>query len=97
MLSVDTNVVVRLLTADDPKQFRAAEALFAAGPVWISKTVILETEWVLRDSYRLKRPEFSARWSSYWRSKIPMSRTVLMCWPRCLWPGVGSISQTRFT
>lgn len=54
MLSVDTNIIIRLLTADDPRQFRAAEELFAAGPVWVSKTVLLETEWVLRDNYRLE-------------------------------------------
>jgi len=50
--AVDTNVLVRLLTADDPKQSAAAKALFAAGPIWIAKTVLLETAWVLRGLYR---------------------------------------------
>jgi predicted nucleic-acid-binding protein len=48
MTAVDTNVVVRLLTGDDPRQAAAARALFASGPVWIAKTVLLETGWVLR-------------------------------------------------
>ena len=51
MTAVDTNVVVRLLTGDEPKQAAAARALFAAGPIWIAKTVLLETGWVLRCLY----------------------------------------------
>lgn len=46
MTAVDTNVVVRLLTGDDP-----ARSLFAAGPIWIAKTVLLETSWVLKSVY----------------------------------------------
>ena len=51
MIAVDTNVVVRLLTGDDPKQAAASKSLFAAGPIWIAKTVLLETGWVLRTLY----------------------------------------------
>jgi predicted nucleic-acid-binding protein len=52
MTAVDTNVLVRLLTQDDPTQAAAARALFGAGPVWIAKTVLLETSWVLRSLYK---------------------------------------------
>jgi predicted nucleic-acid-binding protein len=51
MTAVDTNVVVRLLTGDDPKQAAAAKGLFASEPIWIAKTVLLETGWVLRSLY----------------------------------------------
>ena len=51
MLAVDTNVLVRLLTGDEPRQAAAARALFAAEPIWIAKTVLLETAWVLRSLY----------------------------------------------
>ena len=51
MVAVDTNVLVRTLTGDDRKQSEAARALFAAGPIWIAKTVLLETAWVLRSLY----------------------------------------------
>jgi predicted nucleic-acid-binding protein len=51
MTAVDTNVLVRLLTEDDRKQATAARSLFASGPVWIAKTVLLETGWVLRSLY----------------------------------------------
>jgi len=51
MIAVDTNVLVRLLTGDDPKQAAAARSLFAAEPIWIAKTVLLETGWVLQSVY----------------------------------------------
>jgi predicted nucleic-acid-binding protein len=51
MVAVDTNVLVRLLTGDDAKQVAVARALFASEPIWIAKTVMLETGWVLRSLY----------------------------------------------
>ena len=51
MLAIDTNILVRFLTGDDPEQAAAARLLFAAGPVWVAKTVLLETGWVLRSLY----------------------------------------------
>lgn len=51
MIAADTNVLVRLLTGDDAKQAAAARSLFAAGPIWIAKTVLLETGWVLGSLY----------------------------------------------
>lgn len=53
MLAVDTNLVVRLLANDDTVQTRRAAALFASEQIFISKTVLLESEWVLRFSYEL--------------------------------------------
>lgn len=51
MIAVDTNVLVRLLTADEPEQARRSGELFACNRVFIPKTVVLETEWVLRYAY----------------------------------------------
>jgi len=51
MTAVDTNVVVRLLIGDDLRQAAVARSLFASGPIWIAKTVFLETNWVLRSVY----------------------------------------------
>ena len=51
MTAVDTDVVVRLLTNDDRKQAAAVQTLFATEPIWIAKTVLLETAWVLRSLY----------------------------------------------
>lgn len=53
MHAVDTNVLVRLLTNNDPEQTRRATALFKKETIFIPKTVLLETEWVLRRLYRL--------------------------------------------
>lgn len=52
MTAVDTNVVVRLLAEDDPKQTEIARRVFASGPIWVAKTVLLETAWVLRSGLR---------------------------------------------
>lgn len=38
MLAIDTNVVVRLLTGDDPVQLVRAQALIAANDVRVSST-----------------------------------------------------------
>ena len=56
MIALDTNVIVRLVTADDPGQLEAARAVFEANDLWVCKTILLETEWVLRYTYELKRP-----------------------------------------
>ena len=48
MLAVDTNVVVRFLINDQAVQHQRAIALFRKHDLWLPKTVLLETEWVLR-------------------------------------------------
>jgi predicted nucleic-acid-binding protein len=53
MRAVDTNIFARLITDDDPDQAATAHALLAAGPIWISKTVLLETNWVLKRAYEM--------------------------------------------
>ena len=56
MIAVDTNVVVRLLTNDEPDQAARAARLFEREAVFLPKTVLLETEWVLRFSYEIPQP-----------------------------------------
>jgi predicted nucleic-acid-binding protein len=53
MIAVDTNVLVRVLTNDDPPQAARAIKLLRSSPVWVARTVLLETEWVLRHAYGL--------------------------------------------
>jgi predicted nucleic-acid-binding protein len=57
MIAADTNVVIRLLTGDDVKQAAAARSLFASEEVWIAKTVLLESGWVLRSLYGFEEDE----------------------------------------
>jgi len=51
VVAVDTNVVVRLLVNDHAAQAARAIALFRKQAIFVSKSVLLETEWVLRYSY----------------------------------------------
>lgn len=60
MIALDTNVVVRFLTEDEPGQAARAKALIEAGLVFVSKTVMLETEWVLRSFYRFEPAAIAA-------------------------------------
>ena len=57
MRAVDTNVVVRYLTGDDTGQAARARAVIDAGDVFVSTTVLLESEWVLRSVYGFARTE----------------------------------------
>ena len=60
MRAVDTNVVVRYLTGDDPGQAARAKAAIDAGNVFVSTTVLLESAWVLRSVYGLAGEEAAA-------------------------------------
>lgn len=55
MIGVDTNVLVRYLVQDDPKQSAAATRLFqslsVAAPAFVSLVVLAETIWVLKSRY----------------------------------------------
>ena len=55
MIAVDTNLLVRLLTHDDPGQAKRAAKIMEAGDIVIPKTVLLETEWVLRHAYGIDK------------------------------------------
>jgi predicted nucleic-acid-binding protein len=55
MIAVDTNVVVRFLTNDEPRQARRAANLFHREEVLLPRTVLLECEWVLRHAYGIGR------------------------------------------
>jgi len=55
MIAVDTNLLVRILTNDDPIQARRAVKILNNDDIFIPKTVLLETEWVLRHAYEIER------------------------------------------
>lgn len=65
MPALDTNVLVRLLVGDDPEQARLARDAIAraernSDPLFVSLTVVLELEWVLRASYRYSKEQVLA-------------------------------------
>lgn len=55
MIGLDSNVLMRVLTRDDPDQFKVAYKLFQSlspqEPAWISIANVLELDWVLRSRY----------------------------------------------
>lgn len=55
VLAIDTNILVRFLTNDDERQSARARQVVANGDVYVSSTVLLEAEWVLRVGYKLSR------------------------------------------
>jgi predicted nucleic-acid-binding protein len=61
MAALDTNVLVRWLTDDDADQCALVDGLLDVTAekeqrLFVSVTVVLETEWVLRSRYRFDKP-----------------------------------------
>lgn len=59
MTSVDTHILIRLLTRDDEAQYKKAYQLFERETVFIPDTVLLEAEWVLRYAYGFDRGQIN--------------------------------------
>lgn len=51
MIAIDTNILVRFFTQDDPAQYQKSVHIFTNEDIFIPDTVVLETEWVLRYAY----------------------------------------------
>ena len=60
MIAIDTNLLVRILTNDDPIQARRAVKILQSDDVFIPKTVILETQWVLHHAYAINKADIIA-------------------------------------
>jgi len=58
MAAADTNVVVRLITRDDPEQLTRAETFVAQG-VWVSHIVLTEAISVLKRHYGVPHAELA--------------------------------------
>jgi predicted nucleic-acid-binding protein len=58
MRAADTNIVVRIVTRDDEKQAKIADAYIQDG-AWLSHVVLAETMWVLGDTYDLDHSEIA--------------------------------------
>ncbi|PPK77235.1 putative nucleic-acid-binding protein [Methylobacter tundripaludum] len=57
MIAFDTNLLVRAVVADEPAQVAIVRDLVMQDTVFISRTVLLETEWVLRAIYKKSRTD----------------------------------------
>ena len=79
MRAVDINVILRLVTGDDPLQEAVARALIEREKVFVPLTVVLECEWVLRSFYK------------YSRSDIASALTALSSHPGLVFDDVGGV------
>ena len=58
MTTVDTNVLLRIIVHDDEQQAaRASAFLDKQERIFVPKTVVLEVEWVLRSTYKVRRAD----------------------------------------
>ena len=57
MIALDTNILIRLVVDDSPAQSNIAAQLVRDNQVFIAKTVLMESEWVLRHAYRFSRAQ----------------------------------------
>jgi predicted nucleic-acid-binding protein len=69
MIGLDTNVLIRLAIDDAPEQSRIAKRLLKNNVGFISKTVLLEAEWVLRSVYQIERSAISGFFSKLLESE----------------------------
>ncbi len=58
MRAVDTNVLIRLITRDDPRQAAFADHFVAPG-AWVSMLALAETTWVLTTVYKLSAAQLA--------------------------------------
>ncbi len=89
MIALDSNVIIRLLVADDAVQGERARKLISENEVLIATTVLLECEWVLRTF-------------NYPHSSAPISTPIWMSVNRArprhmtMFPGGGSLALARY-
>ncbi len=65
MIAIDTNVLVRFLANDDHKQAGKARALIEQNRIFVTLTVLLEAEWVLRSAYGFSPPKLLAAFRAF--------------------------------
>ena len=63
MIALDTNVLVRFLTQDEPGQARAASDLISDltedNPGYVAREVLVELVWVLERAYKFSSSDIS--------------------------------------
>jgi predicted nucleic-acid-binding protein len=67
VISIDTNVVIRLIVRDDMTQFRKAQIFLDTNQVFVGFCVLMECEWVLRSQYQMQRLEVNAALGAFIR------------------------------
>jgi predicted nucleic-acid-binding protein len=84
VIGLDTNVMVRYLTEDDPLQSAAAarliDSLSASSPGFISLAVVVELVWVLQACYCADRDNLAQVLEKLLRSRELVVEQVELAW-----------------
>lgn len=84
MIGLDTNVLVRYIMQDDPKQSPLAtalvESLSADAPGFVPQIALIELVWVLSSAYGLDRTQLSAALDGLLRSKEIVVERAEIVW-----------------
>ena len=84
MTGLDTNVIVRYVTQDDPVQSQAATKLIgsftADAPGFIGMIVVVELVWVLESCYNAKSSEIAQGLEALLRSKELVVERAELVW-----------------
>jgi len=72
MIGIDTNILVRHLTRDDPQQSDVAERFFrtrsSSDPAFVSLVVVTEFCWVMKKSYAYRNAQICVSFQQLLRS-----------------------------
>ena len=84
MIGLDTNVLVRYVTQDDPAQSAAAtrlmDSLSAETPGFVPLVVVIELVWVLQSCYDAKRGAIAKVLETLLRSKELVVERAELVW-----------------
>lgn len=94
MIGLDTNVLVRYVTQDDPvqspKASRLIESLTTASPGFVSLVSVVELVWVLQSSYQSAKSEVVAVLETLLRT-----RELTVEHPDVIWQALRRFTSTR--
>ena len=84
MIGLDTNVMVRYITQDDPAQSTAAaklmDSLSSTAPGFVAMVVVVELVWALQGPYRRKQDEIVRVLEALLRSKELIVERAELVW-----------------
>jgi hypothetical protein len=85
VIAFDTNLLVRALVADNDERVAVVRQLITQDTVFLSRTVLLESEWVLRSRYGTNRAELGAFLRHCWKRATRLSKVPKLF--RTRWTG----------
>ncbi len=84
MTGIDTNVLVRYIMQDDPRQSAVAtrwiESLTVESPGFVPMVVMVELGWVLEGAYALDRDQLAEAFEAILRAKEFMVEQAAVVW-----------------